>query len=138
MLDTTTDAGARADRRLREEIMIWLTTVRSDGQPQSVPVWFLWDGETFLIYSQPGRQKLRNIGGNPRVGLHLNSDDRGGDVVRVEGAAQMLEDFPPATEVGEYLEKYRESIARIGFDPDGFARTYSVALRVTPGRWQIW
>jgi PPOX class probable F420-dependent enzyme len=138
MLDTTTDAGARADRRLREEIMIWLTTVRSDGQPQSVPVWFLWDGETFLIYSQPGRQKLRNIGGNPRVGLHLNSNDRGGDVVRVEGAAQMLEDFPPATEVGEYLEKYRESIARIGFDPDGFARTYSVALRVTPGRWQIW
>jgi PPOX class probable F420-dependent enzyme len=138
MLDTTTDAGARADRRLREEIMIWLTTVRSDGQPQSVPVWFLWDGETFLIYSQPGRQKLRNIGGNPRVGLHLNSNDRGVDVVRVEGAAQMLEDFPPATEVGEYLEKYRESIARIGFDPDGFARTYSVALRVTPGRWQIW
>jgi PPOX class probable F420-dependent enzyme len=138
MLDTTTDAGARANRRLREEIMIWLTTVRSDGQPQSVPVWFLWDGETFLIYSQPGRQKLRNIGGNPRVGLHLNSNDRGVDVVRVEGAAQMLEDFPPATEVGEYLEKYRESIARIGFDPDGFARTYSVALRVTPGRWQIW
>jgi PPOX class probable F420-dependent enzyme len=138
MLDTTTDAGARANRRLREEIMIWLTTVRSDGQPQSVPVWFLWDGETFLIYSQPGRQKLRNIGGNPRVSLHLNSNDRGVDVVRVEGAAQMLEDFPPATEVGEYLEKYRESIARIGFDPDGFARTYSVALRVTPGRWQIW
>jgi PPOX class probable F420-dependent enzyme len=138
MLDTTTDAGARADRRLREEIMIWLTTVRSDGQPQSVPVWFLWDGETFLIYSQPGRQKLRNIGGNPRVSLHLNSNDRGVDVVRVEGAAQMLEYFPPATEVGEYLEKYRESIARIGFDPDGFARTYSVALRVTPGRWQIW
>jgi len=138
MLDTTTDAGGRADRRLREEKIAWLTTVRSDGQPQSVPVWFLWDGETFLIYSQPGGQKLRNIGGNPKVGLHLNSNDRGGDVVRVEGAAQILEDFPPATEVGEYLEKYRESIARIGFDPDGLARTYSVALRVTPGRWQIW
>ena len=138
MLDTTTEAGARADRRLRGEIMIWLTTVRSDGQPQSVPVWFLWDGETFLIYSQPSRQKLRSIGGNPRVGLHLNSNDCGSDVVRVEGAAQILDDFPPATEVGEYLEKYRESIGRIGFDPDGFARTYSVALRVTPGRWQIW
>ena len=41
MLDTTTEAGTRAERRLREEIMFWLTTVRSDGQPQSVPVWFL-------------------------------------------------------------------------------------------------
>jgi PPOX class probable F420-dependent enzyme len=138
MVDTTTGAGARADRRLRGETMIWLTTVRSDGQPQSVPVWFLWDGETFLIYSQPGRQKLKNIGRNARVGLHLNANDRGGDVVRVEATAEMLQDFPSANEVGEYLEKYRESIARIGFDPDGFARAYPIALRVTPVRWRVW
>ena len=138
MLDTTTEAGARAGARLQEEMIIWLTTVRSDGQPQSVPVWFLWDGDTFLIYSQPGRQKLKNIGRNPRVGLHLNSSARGGDVVRVEGAAEVAQGVPPADEVGEYVEKYRESIARIGFDPDSFARTYSVALRVTPDRWRVW
>jgi PPOX class probable F420-dependent enzyme len=65
MLDTTTAAGGREDRRLREEKIAWLTTVRSDGQPQSVPVWFLWDGESFLIYSQPDRQKLKNIGRKP-------------------------------------------------------------------------
>jgi PPOX class probable F420-dependent enzyme len=138
MLDTTTEAGARAERRLRDEEMAWLTTVRSDGQPQSVPVWFLWDGETFFVYSQPDQQKLKNIGRNPRVGLHLNANARGGDVVRMEGTAKVVQDIPPANEVGEYLEKYRESISRIGFDPDGFARTYSVALRVTPDRWRIW
>jgi PPOX class probable F420-dependent enzyme len=138
MLDTTTEAGARAERRLREEKIAWLTTVRSDGQPQSVPVWFLWDGGSFLIYSQPGRQKLRNIGRDPRVGLHLNSNDRGGDMVRAEGTAGILDGFAPASEVGDYVEKYRESIARIGFDPDGFARAYSVALRVTPEHWQVW
>ena len=137
MLDTTTEAGRRAERRLREEGIIWLTTVRSDGQPQSVPVWFLWEGETFLIYSQPGRQKLENIGRIPHVGLHLNSNDRGGDVVRVEGNVEILDGFPPASEVGEYVEKYRESIVRIGLDLDGFARTYSVALRVTPDRWRV-
>ena len=43
MLDTTTEAGGRAERRLREEQIIWMTTVRSDGQPQSVPVWFFWE-----------------------------------------------------------------------------------------------
>ncbi len=138
MLDTTTEAGARAERRLRDEEMAWLTTVRSDGQPQSVPVWFLWDGETFFVYSQPDQQKLKNIGRNPRVGLHLNANARGGDIVRMEGSAEVVQDVPPANEVGEYLEKYRESISRIGFDPDGFARTYSVALRVTPDRWRIW
>jgi PPOX class probable F420-dependent enzyme len=56
VLDTTTEAGGHAERRLREEQLIWMTTVRSDGQPQSVPVWFFWDGEKFLVYSQPGRQ----------------------------------------------------------------------------------
>jgi len=138
VLDTTTEAGGRAERRLREEQIIWMTTVRSDGQPQSVPVWFFRDGEKFLVYSQPGRQKLRNIERNPQVDLNLNSNAQGGDVVRVEGTAKIVEDAPPATEVPEYVEKYRDAIARIGFDPDGFARAYSVAIRVTPARWQVW
>ena len=138
MLDATTEGGARAERRLREEGIAWLTTVRSDGQLQSVPIWFLWDGETFLIYSQPGRQKLKNISRNPRVGLKLNSNAHGGEVVRAEGVVEIVEDFPPATEVGEYLEKCRAAIARIGYDPEGFARDYSVPIRVRPERWQVW
>jgi hypothetical protein len=52
--------------------------------------------------------------------------------------AEILEDAPPATEVTEYVEKYRDAIARIDFDPDGFARAFSVAIRVTPTRWQVW
>ena len=136
MLDTTTEA--RAEERLQAEPIVWLTTVRSDGQPQSVPLWLLWDGETFLIYSRPGQQKLKNIGVNPRVGLHMNSSARGGDVVRVEGKADVVEDTPPADEVGEYVEKYRESITRIGFDPAEFALAYSVALGVKPDRWHVW
>lgn len=138
MLDTTSEAGRRAERRLLEEEIAWLTTVREDGQPQSVPVWFLWDGERFLIYTQQSRRKLRNIARNPRVGLNLNSNALGGDVVRAEGAAEIVEDAPPVSEISAYIEKYRESIARIGFDVEGFARAYSIALQVTPTRWQVW
>ena len=138
MFDTTIEAGERAEARLREEQIAWMTTVRSDGQPQTVPVWFLWDDEGFLIYSQPDRQKLRNIARNSRVGLNLNSNERGGDVVRVEGTAEVIEDAPPANEIESYVEKYRDSIARIGFDAEGFARAYSIAVRVTPERWQVW
>jgi PPOX class probable F420-dependent enzyme len=125
MLDTTTQAGAHAEGRLREETIAWLTTVRSDGQPQSVPVWFLWDGESVLIYSRPDRQKQRNIRRNSLVGLDLNSNARGGDVVRVEGTAEIIDDASPANEVGEYVRKYRESIARIVFDEVDFARLLS-------------
>ena len=138
MFDTTTDAGKRAEARLEKEEVAWLTTVRSDGQPQTVPVWFLWDDEGFLIYPQPDRQKLKNISRNPHVGLNLNSNAQGGDVVRLEGTARVADDVPPSSEVPSYVEKYRESIARIGFDVEGFARAYSVAVRVTPGRWQVW
>ena len=38
MLDTTGEVGSRAEERLRSEEIAWLTTVRPDGQPQSVPV----------------------------------------------------------------------------------------------------
>src|SRR5215216_4416920 len=101
MFDTTTEAEKRAEQ------IAWMTTVRSDGQPQTVPVWFLWDDEGFLIYSQPNRQKLRNIARNPRVGLNLNSNDRGGDVVRLEGTAKIVEDAPPASEVEPYSTFHR-------------------------------
>jgi PPOX class probable F420-dependent enzyme len=138
VFDTTTEAGKRAESRLREERITWMTTVSSDGQPQSVPVWFLWDEDGFLVYSQPNRQKLKNIAINPHVGLNLNSNEQGGDVVRLEGTARVVEDAPPASEVEPYVEKYRESIARIGFDTEGFAQAYSIAVRVTPDRWQVW
>ncbi|HKZ26834.1 MAG TPA: hypothetical protein VJ086_02945 [Rubrobacteraceae bacterium] len=70
--------------------------------------------------------------------IDTTTEAGGGDVARLEGMADILEDAPPATEVPEYVEKYRDAIARIGFDPDGFARAYSVAIRVMPARWQVW
>lgn len=73
-IDTTTDFGKRVERRLREERIAWLTTVRRDGTPQPLPVWFLWDGDTILIYSQPNQQKLRNIRHNPKVSLNLDGN----------------------------------------------------------------
>jgi PPOX class probable F420-dependent enzyme len=138
LFDTTTEVGKRAEARLKEEEIVWMTTVRSDGQPQTVPVWFLWDDDGFLIYSQPNRQKLKNISRNPHVGLNLNSNEQGNDVVRLEGTASIDEDAPLSSEIAPYVEKYRESIARIGYDVEGFARAYSVAVRVRPERWQVW
>jgi hypothetical protein len=40
MIDTAIPFGARVARRLQEERIIWLTTVRSNGTPQRSPVWF--------------------------------------------------------------------------------------------------
>ncbi len=45
----STPFGARVAQRLREEHLIWLTTVGADGTPQPNPVWFLWDGASVLV-----------------------------------------------------------------------------------------
>ncbi len=133
MIDTTTQFGARVERRLREEGLIWLVTVRSDGTPQPSPVWFLWDGGAFLIYSRPKTPKLRNIRRNHNVALHLDGDGRGGDIVVITGEARIVAGAPPASEVPAYIEKYEKGgyLARIGTTPARFARDYSVAIRVT-------
>lgn len=138
MFDTSTGTGARALRRLREEQIAWLTTVRRDGMPQPVPVWFLWEGESFLIYTSAEAHKLKNIRSNPRAAMNLNSGADGDDIVRAEGRAELLQDFPPPDEHPEYLEKYRRGMALVSGDPESFAGYYGTAFRITPERWQVW
>jgi PPOX class probable F420-dependent enzyme len=132
-IDTSTRFGARAERRLREEVIAWLVTVTRRGTPQPVPVWFLWEDETFLIYSRPDTPKLRNIERNPRVALHLDGNGRGGDIVVVTGDAAVSPGDPPADQVPAYVEKYAELIDGNGWTPHSFASDYSVPIRVRFG-----
>ena len=138
MLDLDSPAGARADRRLRTEQILWLTTVRADGQPQASPVWFVWDGETLLIFSQPDAQKLRNLAANPRVAVHVDTDEAGEDVVTIDGTAAVDPDVPSSDQLEEYQVKYREGIQAIGTTPAELARDYSVAIRIRPTRVRSW
>ena len=138
MLDPSKPAHARAEQRLRSEQIAWLTTVRADGQAQSSPVWFLWDGQTFLLYSQPGAQKVRNLAANPTVALHLGDDGDGGDVVTVEGTAEVEPGTPRADRVEGYLAKYQSAIEDLGYEPGPFARTYSTPIRVRPTLMRAW
>ena len=138
MLDPSNQAHAKAAERLRAEPVAWLTTVRADGQAQSTPVWFLWDGDTFLLYSQPDAPKVGNVAANPRVSLHLNDDGDGGDVVTFEGEAAVEPDPPRADRDDGYLTKYQRAIAALGYEPGPFARTYSTPIRVRPTRARVW
>jgi PPOX class probable F420-dependent enzyme len=138
VLDLDSSAGARADRRLRTEQILWLTTVRADGQPQSSPVWFLWDGEALLVFSQPDAQKLRNLAGNPRVAVHLESEGTADEGVTIDGTAAVDPDAPSSNRIEEYRVKYREGIRAMGITPDELARDFSVALRIRPTRVRAW
>ena len=138
MLNHETPAHAAAARRLQAKPVIWLTTVTRSGQPQSTPVWFLWDGNEFLIYGVKDGPKTRNIESNPRVSLHLDGDGRGGANVIFEGSARIDPAGPRADTVGAYVEKYRQLIESYGWTPKSFADDYPHVIRVTPTRARIW
>lgn len=129
----TADRRARVDARLNTNLMAWLTTVSPAGRPDSVPVWFLLrDDDTVLVYSQPGKAKLRNIDGNPNVALGLDVTDIGRDVIRIEGTAVRQADHPPADRVPEYAAKYAERIGAIFGTVERFAEAFSEAIVITP------
>ncbi len=138
MLDLSTDFGAHAAGRLREEIIGWLTTVSPQGAPRPIPVWFLWDGGgSILLYSRPGKRKLRNIAVNPKVSLNLDSDRLEADIVVCWGEIRVSDD-PPSNEVPAYVEKYAERIAALGWTPESFAADFSVPLRIELTRIHGW
>ncbi len=138
MLDVTTEWGRHAEQRLRSDIIAWLTTVGSDGRPYTVPVWFLWEGETILIFSQPQKQKIRNLRKNARVTLALDDSKQGEDVVIVEGTAELIEDPNMSVILPAYVEKYGAIIQSMGWTPESMAADYSQGIRVTPTKFKSW
>ena len=126
-----------AERRLRDEKIAWLTTVRRDGQPQSSPVWFLWRDGEIVVYSKATTQKVRNVRANPKVAIHLRDIDDGSDIVSIEGTAEIDEAYPAASAIPAYVKKYRAMIADLRMDPNSFAKAYSVPIRIRPTRLRI-
>jgi PPOX class probable F420-dependent enzyme len=130
VFDEGTEFGARVARHLREEIVVWMTTVTPAGEPLPMPVWFVWDGgESVHMYSR-GSPRVRNIERNPHVSLNFGGDGGGGDIVVLSGTAEIDPDIPSADSSPEYLEKYDEHISRIGMTPEEFAQSYHVPVHI--------
>lgn len=131
-------AAARIARLLDAEPVVWLSTVRPDGTPHLVPIWFSWDGQSVLIASKPHAKKVANLRANPRVMLALGEPEDDFDVGLVEGVAEIVE--APASDVlpSNHLAKYRAEMAAIGLSRDEYLATYSLVIRVRPTRFLPW
>lgn len=134
ILDLTNKQDAHIDQRLRENVIAWLVTVRPDGRPHAVAVWFLWDGEAFLIFSKPNQQKLRNLQNNPHVLLLVDDTRQGADPISIEGTATLLPPGETAITLDNYVKKYGARIKGIGFTPESMAAAYSQAIHIVPTR----
>lgn len=70
------DPQRPADNRVERARNLWLATVRPDGRPHLVPVWFVTVAGRWYICTHPHSVKARNLQANPRVALALEDGDQ--------------------------------------------------------------
>jgi PPOX class probable F420-dependent enzyme len=120
------------EARLKAAYVIWFTTVREDGMPLPTPVWFVWENGSFLIYSQPTAQKVKNIQKNPYAALNLNTSADGEEYTIFHVQVTVDEAAPLPTQHPAYFAKYETGIGDINMTPESFDATFKLALRATP------
>jgi len=109
-----------------------LATVRADGRPHVVPMWYDLDGETLIFATSSESVKGKNIRRDPRVCLCVDEETPPFAFVLIEGTAALSSD----------LEELRYWNTRIGgryMGPDlaeVYGQRYSgpgeLLVRVTP------
>ncbi len=65
--------------------LAFLSTLMADGSPQCTPVWFNTEGDHFLVNSEEGRVKDRNMRARPEVALTILDPDNWYRYIQIRG-----------------------------------------------------
>ena len=113
--------------RLETERNLWLATVRPNGRPHLVPLWFAWHDGLIYICIQPNSVKAHNLAQTPLVSLSLED---GSDVVICEGETAVIPTPYPTAVIAIFQQKYDWNITT---DND-----YTQLIAITPHKWLSW
>jgi PPOX class probable F420-dependent enzyme len=69
-----------------------VATLGPHGEPQSTPVWFIWDGQQLKLSLTTTRQKYRNLRRDPRVAVSLVDSRTLNRSLEIRGVARLEED----------------------------------------------
>lgn len=92
---------------LESTALAHIATLGPDGEPQSSPVWFGWDG-TFLRFAQVSgyQQKVRNLRRDPRVALSIVDPANAYRYLEVRGRVERIELDPDWSFINAMARKY--------------------------------
>lgn len=128
------EIGAATQRFLEDRPDLVLGTIRRDGAPQASPVWFLWDGGSFLVSTTIRTAKWHNLGRDRRCSVCVDDPSTGQMVVAYGRAVRHEEGVrgPTARLVAKYYpgdpERAASHVERI------FAGDRRVLIEVVPDR----
>lgn len=139
--DTATDrtqvpASPRRDAHeaLREDAVVWISSVQRDGRPHLVPVWFHWDGERIVAFSKPHARKVENLRDHPDVMLAVGTPGPEFEVELIEATAEVPDSTAAEVMPEGFGAKYRELLRRAGLSVQRFAEVYSQPILLRPSR----
>lgn len=86
--------------------VIHVATLGPDGEPQSNPVWFDWDGEYVKFSQTKTRQKYRNVNRDSRFALSLVDPENPYRYLEIRGEVERIEEDPNLDFINALAKKY--------------------------------
>ncbi|HTI15583.1 MAG TPA: PPOX class F420-dependent oxidoreductase [Dictyobacter sp.] len=101
---------------LHSKAFAHLSTLGPKGEPQSSPMWFLWDGEYIKFTHSTIRKKYHNVKRDPRVAISITDAENPYTYVEFRGVVERIEEDPTGAFFDELAERYGVSFRYPG-DP---------------------
>jgi PPOX class probable F420-dependent enzyme len=83
-----------------------IATTRSDGQPVSVPTWYLLDDDRILVNMDEGRRRLDHVRRDPRVSLTVMDVDDWHTHVSMQGRVKELVEDEGLVDIDRLAHRY--------------------------------
>jgi hypothetical protein len=113
--------------KLNAQQNIWIASVRADGRPHLVPVWFVWFQDKIYFGTESRSVKAQNLRANPHVAVALED---GTHPVICEGTATSFDPPWPEELLAAFMTKYEWDLAK--------EHQYHDVWAITPDKWLRW
>ncbi|MDA1036330.1 MAG: PPOX class F420-dependent oxidoreductase [Chloroflexi bacterium] len=80
------------DQFLDRPLIAHVTSLREDGSPHTVPVWYQYAEGRFYVFTPSNSVKVRNLRRDPRLTISIASEDEPYRYVVADGVAELSDE----------------------------------------------
>jgi PPOX class probable F420-dependent enzyme len=108
-----------------------ISTVRPDGQPVSVPTWYLYEDGRVLVNMDAGRKRLTYLRADPRVSLSAMDPEDWVTHISIQGRVTEFTDDPDLHDIDRLAQRYTGK-------PYGQRNRARVSAWIEIAHWHAW
>lgn len=91
---------------LESKALAHVATIGPQGEPESSPVWFGWDGTHLLFSLTKTRQKYRNLRRDPRIAISIVDPANPYRYLELRGTVARIDEDPNLDFINSMSQKY--------------------------------